>query len=412
MDTVRKYQTRLHDLEIIEADIRRLIGRGEWGPGMLIPSRRELGRHYSVDHNVVQRALIPLVQDGTLVTGSGRGTYVASPGTGGVPLAGAKAAHRAGIENPGAARFTVGIIATIWNYDGFTREPQDNHPEVAVRAAERVLARSHVSVRFWNTDAKGVENQRQARRRAMNEACAMELDGLILVNPTEGELSDATLFHESGRPIVALQDMEFRSGKWSEVIYDGAEAGALAAGHLLAQGYTNISFYCPYGPAPYIERRYAQVEAAVRSAKRTLRPPLYRPNPKLPLPIEVNQIEVAYQAAGAFLAARRESWGIVAVNDHAAHGLLRRARELGLRAGLDFGLVGFDDRSLSRELDVTSLHPPFEGMGSEAAKILVRHLEGDREIILTRLRSYLVMRGSTRPPRHDTKPAPLAAVAA
>jgi len=45
----------------IDADIRRRIADGEWSPGVVLPSRRELAVEYNVAVKTVQRAITPLV---------------------------------------------------------------------------------------------------------------------------------------------------------------------------------------------------------------------------------------------------------------------------------------------------------------------------------------------------------------
>lgn len=59
--------------------LRRRVEEGEWKPGDLIPSERELSETYGVSRMTVRQALAELVDDGLLRRAQGRGTFVAKP---------------------------------------------------------------------------------------------------------------------------------------------------------------------------------------------------------------------------------------------------------------------------------------------------------------------------------------------
>ena len=61
----------------IENDLRGKILSGEWDPGELIPSERELIEAYDVSRATVVKALCNLVHEGLLVRRQGKGTFVA-----------------------------------------------------------------------------------------------------------------------------------------------------------------------------------------------------------------------------------------------------------------------------------------------------------------------------------------------
>jgi LacI family transcriptional regulator len=161
---------------------------------------------------------------------------------------------------------------------------------------------------------------------------------------------------------------------------------------LLQRGYRNISFFDPfledYG-------RIGGVRDALREQGIELCDPQLSKKRATIVPIGDLQENFAYRAAWSFLEHRRDSWGVVAANDHAGHGLFRAAVEAGLKPGRDFGLIGFDDFSQSRLLGMTSMRPPLEEMGEEAARLLIQSLEGKRTMTEVWLRSQLKQREST-----------------
>ncbi|HEY64554.1 MAG TPA: GntR family transcriptional regulator [Caldilineae bacterium] len=60
-------------------ELRSRIEQGEWKPGDLFPSERELCQAYGVSRMTVRQALAELVNEGLLRRDQGRGTFVAKP---------------------------------------------------------------------------------------------------------------------------------------------------------------------------------------------------------------------------------------------------------------------------------------------------------------------------------------------
>jgi DNA-binding GntR family transcriptional regulator len=61
----------------LAAEIRRLIGEGELGPGDALPSLYELVASTGLSHSTIQRAVGVLKEEGAVVSAPGRGVYVA-----------------------------------------------------------------------------------------------------------------------------------------------------------------------------------------------------------------------------------------------------------------------------------------------------------------------------------------------
>ncbi len=57
--------------------IREKVTRGEWKPGKLIPSERELSKQYGISRMTVRQALTELTQEGVLRRKQGVGSFVA-----------------------------------------------------------------------------------------------------------------------------------------------------------------------------------------------------------------------------------------------------------------------------------------------------------------------------------------------
>ena len=69
---------------------------------------------------------------------------------------------------------------------------------------------------------------------------------------------------------------------------------------------------------------------------------------------------------------------VFAAADLLASALLDEAHARGLRAGVDLRVIGFDDQPWAAARGLTTLHQPVEGMGHEAATLLLSRLNGYR----------------------------------
>ena len=92
---------------------------------------------------------------------------------------------------------------------------------------------------------------------------------------------------------------------------------------------------------------------------------------------------------------------LFACNDRMAIGFLNRARELGLDVPGEISVVGYGDIEACRYTSpsLTTVSQPAYELGSRAAEILIRRLEGEcfspQELLL---KIGIVVRGSSAPP--------------
>jgi LacI family transcriptional regulator len=203
--------------------------------------------------------------------------------------------------------------------------------------------------------------------------------------------------HAATRTPIVFASFERGDHPFPQVYIDNMTAGAAAARHLLTRGYSRLLYFQPFA-ATWSDERLAGVRSVLgASAADSAR---LRVIPDRPEPAEIpNQRELAYQRALEVLA--DDAWaaqtGVIAVNDEAAEGFARAATERGLVAARDYGLVGFDDRA--RELGLTSLRPPLEELGREAAGLAVRLLRGEAPPLRIALQYRVIARTSSRGPQ-------------
>jgi len=94
---------------------------------------------------------------------------------------------------------------------------------------------------------------------------------------------------------------------------------------------------------------------------------------------------------------------IFAGSDMQALGVLRAARELGLRVPEDLSVVGYDDLPLAGWIgpELTTVHQPLHEMAGTATRMLLDLARGDRPVNQRLdLATELVVRESTAPPHH------------
>src|SRR4051794_13946524 len=59
--------------------IRQKVTAGQWGPGLPIPSERELCEQYGISRMTARQSITELVNEGYLYREQGKGTFVAQP---------------------------------------------------------------------------------------------------------------------------------------------------------------------------------------------------------------------------------------------------------------------------------------------------------------------------------------------
>lgn len=91
---------------------------------------------------------------------------------------------------------------------------------------------------------------------------------------------------------------------------------------------------------------------------------------------------------------------VFAQSDEMAMGALSAIRRAGLDCPRDISLVGFDDHQLARVFDLTTIAQPAELQGELAAMQILANLAGGGTTV-ERVPTRLVLRGTTRPPRHS-----------
>ncbi|HZG56288.1 LacI family DNA-binding transcriptional regulator [Paenibacillus sp.] len=222
-----------------------------------------------------------------------------------------------------------------------------------------------------------------------------KVDGCLILGATSSEAEAAALceLHENEWPFVVV-GQRF-DAPYAQVDADHISGGRQATEHLLAAGLKRIALV--NGPESYsnsVDRRQG-FESALRAAG-------VEPDASLLFAGNYSR-KSGYELAEALFARRTEFDAVFAANDRMAIGLMQGLKEYGLRAGIDYALIGYDDSEASRATDppLTTVHVPFFEMGLRAAERLldaIHGANGETAPELERLDTTLVVRASTRLP--------------
>jgi len=419
----------------IEDDIRMKVKDGRLPVGSMLASRHNLAKEYGVALSTAQQAIANLIADGILESFDRRGTFVARPKrVESSPVA--QAAQPVIVPAPpvitvpdnfrysppvhSAIRNTakLGIIATSRIESNMPRDIGTLWARLAIRSMEQVFAAEGGTTQFIDRypehlgpflrgfdDTNAIPISAAVQALVADGADALAIVGLCDARDLSDEVVGAVDIDRIPTVYVSWHEIP---PPLAQVFYDNRFAGYQAAQHLMQAGYRKLSFMVPFSGS-WVAARLEGARDAIRHAGLpvdALR--VFPVEPSTGVYVHDNTSELAYAAAAEAFdqgwlnsgTEMEEPWGIIAPNDHSAFSLLQAASERGRMAGVQFGLVGFDDDPLSCSVGLTTVRPPVEAMGEAAAKLLLRAISGEKTGSQVRLRSNLIPRSSTsRRPR-------------
>lgn len=266
-----------------------------------------------------------------------------------------------------AASATIGlVIGDVANpfYSAITRAV-----EIRARRANSVLV------------AASSDEDPDKEREVVEMLLARRVDGLLLV-PSRGDHRWLTEEMRRGVHVVSL-DRPCDTLETDTVVFDNAGGAMMAVQHLLDQGFRRIAVVTDNLSISTMSERHRGYVAALTDAGIEIDPRLVKVGP--------HDAEAAAAAVGDLLALDDPPDAIFAANNRLTVGALQAMRS----AGLELGLVGFDDFELADMLGVSVVAASPEAMGRHGADLLFARLRGDtRPLQHVVLASLLVPRGS------------------
>ncbi len=385
--------------ERITADFRQKIASGAWAAGSALPTRRDLAKAYGVALRTIEQAMAPLIGEGVVEARGVKGTFVAPSRTAEPQVR--RVQHRqrpaqASLLPKAVTHATIGIVGA---WTGHEQHYMVNN--LGARAMEAAASKHpDVTLRYFNRFVD-YDLPRRSPLEAVTTLIDEGVNAIAMfysVDDPLGIVLDAVMakVQDHGLPIVFF-DNSVLTRDVCRVLYDNEHAGYQAANHLFNRGWERAIFVNCY-ESDWVRERVAGAQAASAAYRR-------EHDVKLSLyagPRQFDSIrdsdffrEIGNEIGQSLFAQFSEASAIIAPNDITAYGIMESVSALGLRAGIDYGIVGFDDYVESRERALSTLRPPLTAMGTETIDLLLRALAGTPLPLRVVLRSELVARTSS-----------------
>lgn len=394
----------------LQADIRA----GRWNAGAKIPSRKDLATEYGVAIATMERAISLLLEDGTLRADGARGTFITDT------LAPTEAVVRYETPDFGVAArtpiksitATLGIVAA---FDPSTRTGTDSGAfwlRAIINTIEQTFSAAGGATLFLNR----FRSDRNLARidETIAELFEARVDALVTVliddpNEIDEILAKTEIWH---KPVVMITSGALRQPA-PHVFYDNTDAGYQAARHLAQQGYRDMLFFAPFA-TPWAEERVAGAREAIARLGPDFRLQVYPETQQQSPLLDYTRLwpdneqalhyynEVVEGIAREMFRAETNATGLIGADDYIGLQLMKEVERQGRIIGEEIGIVGFDNNPEARQHGLTTLQPPLEMLGREAARLALTALQQESPSLQVRLRSHLLPRLSTRrlaPPR-------------
>lgn len=336
--------------------------------GVQIPPHKELAVEYGVSVITINKALSGLVSEGLLYSHVGRGTFVM-----------VRPASTSGI----AAPTTIGFVLRDLSSPFFSL--------VAHGAQQRADALG-VGILFASSSNRLDREEEQIRRLRV-----LGVHGFIIVSMSRTfQLNEA---------IQALHDEDFpyTMVSWTAgddvpfVGLDLAEAGRVAAEHLLSLGHSKFGYLIDSIGSLNGELRMSRYRSTIEAAGFTIDPKFIFEHE---FPGEWNDYKSGYAAGEAIAKMESRPEAMFCFNDLGALGLEDALLDAGLRVPGDVSIVGIDDIELAARARVplTTVRQPVDVIGARSTDNILARLRGERPAVRQLLEAELIVRSSTGAP--------------
>jgi len=258
-----------------------------------------------------------------------------------------------------------------------------------VQGAEEVLSERGYDLLLYN-----LAGSEAARHRVFEGGRLTKRVDAVLVLSLQPSAVELNLLAALDRPVTFVgADVP----GWSTVRIDDEHAARTATEHLIGLGHERIAYVG--GPG---ELDFTAPNAREEGYRDSLRDAGLPCDPRL-------EVDGGFTLAGGTAAGRElltrpdRPTAIFAASDEMAMGVLRAARELGVRVPQDVSVVGLDDHELAAFFDLTTVTQPVLEQGRLAARQVLDALGATtvaagwhpEQVILP---TALLERGSTAPP--------------
>jgi len=317
--------------------ILKRIRTGEYKPGEVIPTERELCEMLDVSRYTVRSGIQDLVQEGVLYRVQGSGTYV---------------------YEERKTKSNINFIGVILNH--FSNEVEAR----IFKGIDEVFAESsyQISVKSSNNNYK---KEAELIQMFKNEG----VEGLIIM-PSEEQKDSTSIFDlkRENFPFV-LVDRKLDDCITNCVVSDNIQGGFIATEHLLKLGHKKIGF---------VRRKYIEtssVKERIIGYKKALFEygVNFKNNHIYNINLDNSNSEDHFDDFYNFIK-KNDLSAIVVVNDIGALEIVKVTRQADLKIGENLSLVSFDDLEIASQIEIplTTVAQNLESIGYEAGKLLLK----------------------------------------
>lgn len=315
-------------------DLRRACDEGTLKLGALAPSVRELAQRYSISGNVARQALQQLIEDGTLYTVPGVGTFI-------------------GRRQTKVSEFYLRVT------DAANKESDS----IYLGFAERIAQLGGASLALPLNKAHEYQQRGELPL----------LSGIFgpAINPGQREVPHATFAGHVDKVDEGYSDV---------VSYDDRDGGMQATQHLVSLGHRGIAFLGVHDAglrtASYEWSAEREVGWCLTMAAAGLPCEGLAFHPRFALNEPTPDSFAAGRQAARLLVNRPDITAVVAANDHAALALFDVLKSAAIPLERWPAVVGFDNLASVQGQILTSLHLPSASLGRAAADLLWQRRHG------------------------------------
>ncbi len=266
----------------------------------------------------------------------------------------------------------IGIIAPFSSYPSFARR---------LNGVFGLLADGSLEVVVFDQESASTA----ASPLLASLPLTQRLDGMVIMAlPLDDRAAER--LHRQKLPTVLVDVVR---DDFDCVFTDDRAGGALAAEHLVERGHTRLAYLGEDQTSHvYVSSSEHRLAGFIGAAGEH--------GLEIVSELITHGVDEACQATIELLDRPSPPTAVFAYDDVLAAGVLRAARQRGLRVPEQLAVVGFDDSELALALDLTTVRQPFEESGRAGVQLLLermQHPAASRR--RTELRLTLVTRGTT-----------------
>ena len=251
----------------------------------------------------------------------------------------------------------IGVLAPFFTYPSFVQR---------LRGVAATLSTAAYELVIYNVDSS-------AHRDAYLASLPLtrRLDGIIVMALPFSESVAERLMQRLAVNEMDVVLIEWSHARFSSIVIDDVAGGRMAAEHFLALGRRRFAFV---GDSDLPDFAIHTSDLRLHGFREALAQAGYELSGDY-VSLAPHSLKTAYGQAQRLFDLPAPPGAIFAASDTQALGVLKAARDRGLRAPQDVAIIGFDDLDIAEYVGLTTVRQPLEQSGRIAAELLLARLD-------------------------------------